>query len=108
MADETIDKTLPILGMDVTQCEFCRHLRKMGTADHFGWKCVAFGDEDIPGEILDGFWDHRRAYESLGPGHRGDGGIMFDQGELDPGLQTFGELFGPVNPLEDEDGVIPE
>ena len=98
-----VDKSAPTLGQDVTQCEFCAHLRGMGSRDYYGWKCAAFGDDDIPREILMGLWDHRRPYESLGPGHRGDGGVMFEQA-VQPGVSTFEGLFGPLQPLEDDEG----
>lgn len=105
---EKIDKSAPLLGQDVTQCDFCRHLRSVGTRDYYGWKCAAFGDDDIPREILMGLWDHRRAYEALGPGHRGDGGTRFEQRPLLSEEKTFESLFGPLQPLEDEDGIIKE
>lgn len=62
-------KSWPVLGNDVNQCLMCRHLIKVGRPFDLseratGWRCAAFGEEDIPPAIVVGFYDHRERWRS--------------------------------------------
>lgn len=89
---------MPVLGNDVNQCMMCKHLKKVGV--HFnrggqGWRCAAFGDQDIPDEIVMGRFDHRGEYFSINDSPH-DHGIQFEDSGKEP--YTFEQLAGPYNP----------
>lgn len=107
----TEERSRPVLGNDLNQCLMCKHLKKVG--EHFnsggkGWRCSAFGDRDIPDEIVMGFFDHR------GPWVAGFDGISDNEIQFEDsgdGPYTYEDLAGPLaddDDAEDEEDPADE
>jgi hypothetical protein len=95
-------KTLPVLGNDINQCMMCAHLIKMGVPfmrGGQGWRCKAFGDRDIPDEIVMGFKDHRDQWTGFTDGNPDNGTLFKDRADLD---YTYEDLAGPLADDEDD------
>lgn len=91
MSSQQLAKNVPVLGSDLNQCQMCRHLTRMGSRAFDGWKCKAFGEADIPKEILEGAWDHREPWHAS----PSDGGTTFE--DIPGARYTYEDLAGPVN-----------